>query len=475
MYNLLSDIVGKRNIIKGGGDSAYEAGYRYGSGSALCIVKPENTKQVCDILRVCSQNQVAVIAQGGNSNLVASAIADDSSSQVILNTSNLNKDILEVNESSKTARVGAGIILDSLNEYLFDKGLCLPIDFGASGTANIGGMVSTNTAGTRAGRYGNMKSRTKEVTVALANGDVKVVTVKNKSLGAGQILQDNAHLDVQNPFIGSSGWLGIVVEAKIYLDSLNKQSNSIVVVPDSIKSINKIRKLFEEKFGDQFTAFEVISDYALKLVAQNNIDTKYLFDSVSEKTDEHKYALLLEVSSKDEAEELNGKLEEVVFSMLEDGLIVTGLMGKDDLYWHHRHHITDSIAKEAKNIGFNLFSTDVAVRNIDDLQDFLIFTENTVLDKFPETKITAFGHGMLGSVHFNGMTKCEPRKIQELVYDIVVRKYNGTFSAEHGIGAYNQWAYDKYISSDIKKAAKDLKKLYDPQNILNPNINFASF
>jgi FAD/FMN-containing dehydrogenase len=104
-----------------------------------------------------------------------------------------------------------------------------------------------------------------------------------------------------------------------------------------------------------------------------------------------------------------------------------------------------------------------------------------LLRERPHLLIAPFGHEMLGALHFNviwpknhtlPMQPVDRRQIQEIIYDKVVNEFGGTFSAEHGIGPYNQWAYDKYTPENIKQESKNLKNKFDPKNILNPNFSY---
>lgn len=467
----LAAIVGQSNVMDG--DTSTLQSYRPKvMGKAACVVRPETTDEVSEILKFCNEHRIGVVPQGGNSGLVQASTPDKSGTQIVLSTQILNNGIFEPDRKQRLLRVGAGLVLDNINEKLADSGLWLPIDFGASGSANIGGMISTNTAGTRAGRYGNVKSRTKEITVVLANGEIKKVKVNHNNIDP-ELPQDNSRLDPDNPFIGSGGWLGVVTEAEMMLEDIPAQSRSMVLVPTSIADMNKIRHVFKERFGDKFTAFEIMSDTALKLVAKHTPDTRYLLEGVDGKTDEHEYALLLEVSSLDKDEDLSGQLDNVLIELMENGIVATGLLGNDEVYWHHRHHITDAIAREAKSSGLNNFSTDIAVRRVDNLTGFLQETPARIMEKFPGTIIASFGHGMLGAEHFNGITPHDVKKLQEFIYDIAVNEYKGTYSTEHGIGGYNRWAYDKYSSLEQKQTAEDFKRKYDPNSILNPSITYG--
>jgi FAD/FMN-containing dehydrogenase len=450
-------------------EMVHQKGYRYGEGVALRLVKPKTTEQVSKILKCCNAEGIGVVPQGGNSGLVGSSTADESGKQIVLGTDLLNKDIFQRN--GDTLKVGAGYILDAVNEKLEGEGVFLPIDIGASGSANIGGLISTNAAGTRAARYGNTKARTNEITVVLASGEVKQIKTDLGSVDQ-DLPQDNSKIDPKNPFIGSQGYLGVITEAVMNLEEKPLKYETVVLVPENTEAISKIRQEFNNDFGDDLTAFEGMSAEALKLVGKNIPNTRYLFADEPENVD---YAILAEVATHDKDEDLGAKLYGTLERIMGDGIVKTGLMGDSHLYWHHRHHISEAIKHEGQVI-----ATDIAVRGVDNLGAFREEASYNLKKDFPDLAIAPFGHEALGAMHFNmvypkGKTLYPVLKqeIQAAVYELAVGKYGGTFSAEHGIGPHNAWAYDRFVADSDKQLAESLKKQYDPNAILNPNLNYG--
>jgi FAD/FMN-containing dehydrogenase len=447
----------------------YQAGYRYGEGTAKRFIKPTTNEQVAKIMAYCNDHHIPVVTQGGNTGLVGNSTADTSNNQIVLSTSLLNKDLLQITDNK--VHVGAGVILDSLNAKLAYNKLFFPVDIGSSGSCTIGGLIATNAAGGRAGCYGNVKSRTCQITVVLPNGDIKIIDVKQAN-NKNALPQDNSYIDINNPFIGSQGWLGVITSAVIKLEQLPVACESMMLAPGDIKAIPAIKELFMAHFGKNLSAFEIIDVNALKLVAKNIPDTQYLFANEQRKIE---VVLLVEVFSNVADSNLQEDLLVISDKMLRSDLIITGLIGKSHLYWQHRHHISEAAAKEGLVI-----ATDIAIENMD---KFAEFCEQTTLDltaRYPDIKIVYFGHYMLNAVHFNviwpkqkNLDDVDKRNIQQMIYDKIIYSYRGTFSVEHGIGAHNQWAYDRYIAGDIKDAARLLKNKFDPNAIMNPNLYYS--
>lgn len=471
--SFINSIVGSENNLKGQDISEkYNKGYRYGMGNAFRVVRPRNSQEAAKILKFCNENSIKVIAQGGNTGLVGSSITDNSGSQIILSTELLNNKKIEINEKNLSAKVGAGVILDDLNSKLSEYNLFFPIDIGSSGSCNIGGVISTNAAGTRAGFYGNAKTRTISVTVALPNGALETFPTVHQS----KFFQDNSSIDENNPFIGSSGWLGVIVETEIKLANRTYGHESALLVPSSDESIPKIIDILCSKYPDKLSAIEGIPDSALRLVAKHIPKTPYLFENDAEKKDTHDFSLLIELSTDDKNFPLKREIENIFAEFYEMGLVVTGRDDKPELFWHVRHHISEAISKEG-----SVIATDIAIPDRNFLSEMRRSLSREIHKKWPHIIIVPFGHEMIGAVHFNlvwpknhtnTLTNTEKQKIQEFIYDFVISRYNGTFSAEHGIGPHNQWAYDKYTNDIKKHKAAELKAKFDSNNIMNPNLRF---
>lgn len=461
-------IVGSSNNYKFPQDKTrYEKGYRYGSGAAFRVLRPQNDEQLCQLLKFCQQHKIAIIPQGGNTGLVGASTPDASGKQVVISTELLNKHIFELDEKNKTITAGAGWVLAALNEKISASNLILPIDISSSGSCNIGGLVATNAAGTRAGRYGNVKHRLISCNVATISCDIlSMECIKHPS---GNIMQDNSKIDLLNPFVGSQGWLGIITSACFKLTDIAQYNESIIIVPSSLSSISHIFDFLTEKFGKRLTAFEGISDSALRLAAKNIPNARYFFDNENN----YDYALLIEVSDNTSQEHIAQELLDAFSHLSDANLVVNGLTGKSHEYWFIRHHLSEALAKEGAVI-----ATDIGIKDRGKLADFRIKATNTLKARYPNLIIAPFGHEMLGALHFNcvwhekSVPDADKRAIQEIIYDIAVEEFNGTFSAEHGIGPHNQWAYDKYTDEKTKQAAKELKKKYDADYLMNPNFSY---
>ena len=136
---------------------------------SICVVLPRNTEQVSEIMKICYENDQEVIIHGGLTNLVGSTKTNNS--QIVISLEKMNS-IIEIDTESKTVTCESGVILEDLINACKEKDLLLPLNFGARGSAQIGGAVSTNAGGLRVFKYGMTRNLVLGTEAVLPNGTV---------------------------------------------------------------------------------------------------------------------------------------------------------------------------------------------------------------------------------------------------------------------------------------------------------------
>lgn len=199
----LADLLGRDAVVTEPHELArYEKGWRYGLGTALVVVRPRSTGEVAHVLAFASERGLRLVAQGANTGLVGASTPDGSGGMLVLSLDRLTQP-LEIDAVDRTVAAGGGVLLSQLDAALEPHGLMFPIDLGADPT--VGGMVVTNTGGTRLLRYGDVRQNLLGLEVALADGTVlDLMTALRKN---------NTGLDAKQLFVGTSGVLGVVTRA----------------------------------------------------------------------------------------------------------------------------------------------------------------------------------------------------------------------------------------------------------------------
>lgn len=435
----------------------YEQGWRYGQGQAKVVLRPATTEAVSQALALCHARGLRVLPQGANTGLVGASVPDSSGEMVVLSLERLQHR-LDIDPLNRTATVDGGILLSQLNAALEPHGLCFPVDLGAD--PQIGGMVATNTGGTRLLKYGDVRHNLLGLEVVLADGTVL------SDLKA--LRKDNTGLDLSQFFTATSGAWGVVTAAVLNVVPTPRQVAVAWVGCADGQAVVDLLQAMEHNAFEALSAFEVISAEALAAVFRHQARLRNPFAQLPP------YAVLVELNSTLSPERLN--LEDLLLSCLGDHVEGPSGAGLLDIFpspteaaWAVRHQVSESLRNEGKVLGL-----DLSVPRAQ-LPAFSAAVRAWVGQHFPFMRVCDFGHWGDGGTHLNLVwNEAEATRstadcihaVQEEVYELAVRGFQGSYSAEHGIGPHNQRFYDRYTPEAVKQVCGVLKDHFDPQGLL---------
>ncbi|WP_259783064.1 FAD-binding oxidoreductase [Aestuariispira ectoiniformans] len=437
--------------------AGYETGARHDKGRAAFVLRPETSEELSGFVAYCVTNGISLIPQSGNTGVVSGSTPDRSKLQGVLSLDRMNT-VFDLNLRNRSLRVGAGMRLSEVNARLEEHGLFFPVDLSAD--PMIGGMIATNTGGGRFLRYGDVRANTLGLKAVLADDNGSILDL-NKGLR-----KNNTGVDWKQVFIGTVGTFGIVTEAVLNLEPLPRQSATALVVPGSDDAVFQVLASLERKLGPQLSAFESMSGNAMRHAFDHAPSLRNPFAN----GDIPDLAILVEATRTWEPREGEISIDDLLEACLaeiweEPGEpLADALVGRPEEIWALRHSISEGV----KNAG-HLFAFDLAFeRGI--LMDFLAYMHNHLPDTFPDLEICDFGHIGDGGVHFNLSHPGGPpadleayeKRLRDWVIDICVNEFDGSFSAEHGIGRKNQAYYDQYTPDAIKKLSRALKQVTSP-------------
>ena len=173
------------------------------------------TEELSTVMKLCNQEKQEVIVHGGLTNLVGATQTEKK--QLVISLDKMNQ-IEEIDEKSRTITVQAGVILENAIDAAADKNLLLPLSFGAKGSAQVGGVVSTNAGGLRVFRYGMTRQMVLGLEAVLPDGTI-ISSLK-------KIIKDNSGYDLKQLFIGAEGTLGIVTKVVFRLQEKPQSRSS---------------------------------------------------------------------------------------------------------------------------------------------------------------------------------------------------------------------------------------------------------
>ncbi len=439
----------------------YEQGWRGDSGTAAAVLRPRTTEAVSKIVSYCARRKIHLIPQSGNTGLVAASSPDDSGTQVILSFESMN-DIEDIDPVNGSVRVQAGTRLSTLNEKLEEHDLQFPIDISADPC--IGGMIATNTGGSRFLKYRGVREHVLGVKAVLADKNGTIIDLMIP------LHKNNTGLDIKQFFIGTAGLFGVITEAVLLLSPIPKQTATALLIPNNKRDINAILTSLEQKCGVYLSAFEGMSGNAMKAAFKHtpSLSSPFGNDPVP------KYAILLEISrdwpERDGEQSLNDVLESILGEIWEDSRtpLENALVGSPEKLWALRHALSEGVQKSG-----TLYAFDISFKR-GDVMPFIHYMEDALYDEYPELTICDFGHIGDGAVHFNLVLQKKNKKakkenyesdLRAWVMDIVVKTFGGSFSAEHGLGRKNQAFYDLYTPAEIKEITRTIKGTIAPLDI----------
>ncbi|QRM53560.1 FAD-binding oxidoreductase [Sinorhizobium sp. BG8] len=455
----LRSLLGVKGLLTAPADMAgYETGARYDSGRAAFVARPASTSEVSAVVAYCVKNGIALVPQSGNTGLVSGSTPDGSGTQGVLSLDRLVAPF-ELDPVNRTLAAGAGLRLSEVNRRLEEEGLFFPIDLGAD--PRLGGMLATNTGGSRFLRYGDVRRNTLGLTVVLADEAGTVL-----KLGSG-LRKNNTGVDWKQLFIGTSGAFGVITECELNLEPVPRQVATAYLVPSAPERVSDLLVAMEQALGSYLSAFEGMSGNAITAALSHVPSLRNPFQSgvVPE------FVILAEISrsspSREGEQPLDAVLEEVLGAVFEraDTLLADAFVGPPQEMWALRHALSEGVKHSGRLIAF-----DLSFRR-GDIMRFLARMKAEMPKQFPDISICDFGHIGDGGVHFNLVVPAEdPRladggfegRLREWVFKVAVEDFGGSYSAEHAIGRKNQVFYDLYTPEAIRRLAAGLREITSP-------------
>ena len=431
------------------------------SGKSRLLLKPKNTQDVSEIIKICNKYKISIIPQGGRTGLCGGTVPSKVGNEVLITTEKMNK-IINVDEENFNIVAQSGCSLISIKNAAQKAERFFPITLPSQESCTIGGNISTNAGGSSVLKYGMTKDLVLGLEVVMPNGDI-LNSIK-------EIKKDNRGFDPQTLHIGAEGTLGIITAAKLKLFPTIKDKAMAIVALRHIQDAVKFLAMVKDLCFEYLSSFEINSNIGMELIKKHFLDISIPFEN------KYSWYIILELSSNEKIF-LENKLDSILEKALLSKTIVDAIKPQNikqyNNIWNTREYLS-----QAQKINGPSIKHDISIP-IKKISYFLKEVELR-LSKIPKKNLLAFGHLADGNLHFNvskpiDVNKSNFKKLKtyvnktifDLVYDL-----NGSFSAEHGIGKIKINEFKKYSSNEEFMLKKKLKKLIDPNNIMNPGKIF---
>ncbi len=458
------------------------------------VVFPKSAEQASLVIRATADAGLSVTPRGAGTSLVGNAIGEG----LIVEFSRYNRQITELDIEKRSVRVGAGLVLDQLNDFLKPHGFCFGPDVATSSRATLGGMIANNSSGARCPIYGTTADHVISLEIVMADGRIEKIGPTHESLDAERAKIENliraasaemterwppglikrwpgygierflrAPNDLTNILAGSEGTLAAIFSAQLKISPLPREKG--------------LGLIFFASVGEAMQATVELLD--LKPAAIEHID-RPLLDQTKGQLHFQAARDLLELDTKPCESILIVEFYEDVterLSVLQSSKI--GLRKKIltdpaqmNLVWSVRKSglslLTGCIGP-AKPVAF---IEDAAVRPAQ-LPEYVRGLQSIM--KPLGLEASYYGHAASGLLHVRPVldmhSAADLKKFRQVAdqTSALVRQFKGSLSAEHGVGVARTEYMRDQLGDELLDVLREIKRTFDPKNVFNPGKIFS--
>ncbi|WP_439576233.1 FAD-binding oxidoreductase [Elioraea sp.] len=457
----LSTVLGERGLLSDADAiAAHSADWRkLFPGSALAVLRPASTAECAEAVRLCAEAGVAIVPQAGNTSLCGGSTPLGRGDEVVLSVARMNR-ILDIDPADMTMAVEAGAVLASVQQAAEAAGCLFPLSLSSEGTAQIGGLISTNAGGNTTVRYGNMREQVLGLEVVLPDGSVLDLMRR--------LRKDNTGYALRQLFVGAEGTLGIVTRAVLRLAPRPRDVQAAFVALPSVEAAVGLLNRFQRHDGDSLAAFEYMARFGIDLVLHHIPDLK---DPLAARYDHY---ALVELASPRPGATLRAVLETVLGAAMEEGIVLDAALAESVAQRQALWRIREEHAEAQKREGASV-KNDVSVP-VSKVPELIARGIAAVRRIVPEVRPCPFGHVGDGNIHFNfsrpaAMADDAFLALWDAIADAVaeqVRALGGSFSAEHGIGRLKTATLAEWRAGPEIETMRRIKAALDPRGLMNP-------
>ncbi len=424
-------------------------------GKGTFVALPRSVEDVSTILRNCNNARVGVVPFGGGTGLVCGQVSPNAPAPLILSMERMNA-IRSIHPLENVIIAEAGAILADLQSAARNHDRLFPLSLGSEGSARIGGNLSTNAGGVNVLRYGNARDLCLSLEAVMPDGEIWY--------GIKRLRKDNTGYDIRNLLVGAEGTLGVITAAALKLFACPASVGTAIMVVENPEAALKLLELARNDVGEGISSFELIHGQGIDFVAEKIPKVRLPF---KENPD---WMVLIEfglsVGADDALKALFSKGFEV--GLVRDGLIAQNSAQRSD-FWRLR----EAIPEANKKIGA-VCSHDISLP-LGAVPKFIDTAKLRITSVAP-FRINCFGHLGDGNLHFNvfppfGRERSDfdgiRAQISEIVHELVW-DFEGSFSAEHGVGRLKVAELERYGDPTRLSAMRAIKNVLDPNGIMNP-------
>ncbi len=434
-------------------------------GKALAVVFPEESKDVSRVVSYAYKNDIKIYAQGSSTSLAGSSLPKEPG--IVISFERMKK-VLEVSLVNSYVLVEPGIRIDDLNLELGSKGYMFPVDPASSSVATVGGAINSGAGGMRGAKYGTMRDWVLGLEIVLPDENGTIAFAGCKTLKCRQ------GYDLVRLIVGSEGTLALVTKAYLKITPLPE---TVIValaffprLENLMEAVVDIKSQRVQPYILEFLEKRTAEVAAKSIGRSINIDGHMLLAGIDVNREAvDRYVEWIEKLLK----EHGGKGIQTARSWQEAE--ERGLFDIRRSLFVAQSKMAREIYKNVNNAKIMLLIEDIAVPPSRLIEAVKGLKE---LEKKHGFVTMLGGHVGDGNLHpsigFNMLDPEETKRAERWFEDLVdlAISLDGTVSSEHGIGITKKEALRRELeargSLKLLEIMKDIKKVFDPKNILNP-------
>jgi len=413
-------------------------------------VRPGATAEVSEVVALCAREEVAVVAQGGNTGLVGGSVPTGTRREIVLSLGRMNR-IRSLDPLNDTITVDAGCVLAAVQQAAEEAGRLFPLSLAAEGSCQIGGNLSTNAGGVNVLRYGTAREQVLGLEVVLADGRVWD--------GLRALRKDNTGYDLKQLFLGAEGTLGIITAAVLRLFPRPSATATAWIALDSPRAAVELLGGLRERLGERLSAFELASRTCVEAVRAHSPG---LQDPLAAA---HPWYVLAELGDSGDPAALRERVESALADCAERGALRDAALAQSGEQSRELWRIRETIP-EAQ---FTNVKHDVSVP-VSRIPEFIDRAGRSLRERFGDIDVYCFGHVGDGNLHYNvgsEVLMARREEVSRVVYD-ALDAFGGSISAEHGLGQLKREEIRRHKHPLELELMRSLKRTLDPKGLLNP-------
>jgi len=428
-----------------------------GSAGSPLAVRPACTAEVAQVVAACAAAGVCVVPRGGDTGL-SGGTSHPTSPSITISLERMKR-IVSVDPQRWAITAEAGATIEALQEAAASAGRKFAPDWGARGSATLGGAISTNAGGNNVLRYGTMRDSVLGIEAVLADGRVWD--------GRRALRKDSSGFDLKQLFIGGEGILGIVTSAVVKLVAATPHEQSALAAIEDLDALMPLLELAQAHSDGSLSAFELMPLLGMRRVAGlHGMSVPISTDS--------EYCVLVKLAS---GEPVTDRLAGLLDAAADAGLVGEAVLAvtaeQESAIWTLRDELSPTRAyRDFHRHGLKL---DIAVP-LDCMARCIRDVRALAAAMAPDAACYAFGHAGDGNLHLWILPleadAVEPflavkEALSEAV-DAAVLGMGGTLSGEHGIGTLLRERIAAQKAPIEWELMRALKSALDPAGLFNP-------